>query len=308
MNTTQRNRTSKFLALACGAALLVGSFAYFTDRVEMSTKVTAGTVGIVEDATANWTSQLQAGPQDLDNLNPGDSRSLAFTVDNTGNKAIDVRHTIKLSVTDVNGVAKKLSEGTDLGGETMMQFDIFRASDVVKTSNENGNAGYLLKDGATPLFSSDSVEGTTQMGASRVVEADKGVITYYFADTILDGVGANAETGYAAMEHVATSLVDGTDVKLVDDNTVKYDYVLIFRDTALNDFQGNTLHAEMVIEAKQHLNTKSSWQNVETVEFDMTVSGDTTQDSTIDTAPNNQTGSLENVEGDASATNGTIAH
>lgn len=312
-NTKFRKRMSLVLAGAMILTLMVGSLAYFTDRVESNAKVTAGTVGIIEDATTNWTTQLQNGPQALDNLNPGDSRSLAFTVTNTGTKAIDIRHTIKLYVVDAEGAAKELSMGADWNAEEMLQFDIFKASDVITMSGNDAaayNAGYVLKDGAQPVFSSDSVDGTTKMGASRdISKIADGVVVYYFADSILDGVGANAETGYAKAEHVDTTLnptdavVDGTG------NSVKYDYVLIFRDTTLNDFQGCTIHAELVIEAKQHLNTKSSWQNVETVTYDMVVSGLADQNTSIQTAPNNQTGVLEDVtDATAGTYNGNVAH
>lgn len=299
-----KKRLSKILAGAMALCLLVGTFAYFTDRVEQKGSVTGGTVGITADANANWTSQLKDGPQSLDNINPGDSRSLAFTVTNTGNKAVDVRHTIKLSVVDAAGNAKAMTMGADVAENELLQFDIYKASDVVKTSKANNNAGYEIKEGATPVFSTATMDATTKMGVKRDISAiDKGIVTYYFADSVLDGVGTANETGYAKAEQVDTEL-SATDAALVGEGNaaVKYDYVLIFRDTTLNDFQGCKLHAELVVEAKQHLNTNSSWQNIETVEWNMVVSGKDAQDTTINTAPNNQTGVLETV---TDATSGT---
>lgn len=307
MNKKTMKRMGAMLLCLAMVCTMSGVFAYFTDRAEVSASVTGGTVGIDENATENWLSQIKDGPQDLDNINPGDSRSLAFTVTNTGNKAIDVRHTLKLSVVDALGAAKELSMGSDIEGESMLQFDIFKASDVVTMSNANNNAGYVLKDGASPVFSSDSVNATTMMGASRTVDLKNGVVTYYFADTVLDGVGDNAETNYAKAEHVDTSLAN-TDAKLNGNAAVDYDYILIFRDTTLNDFQGCKLHLELVVEAKQHLNTKSSWKNIETVEYNMVVSGVANQNTQVQTGPNNQTGVLEDVNNaSASAYNGTSA-
>lgn len=299
-----KKRMTKILAAGMALALMVGTFAYFTDRVEQKGSVTGGTVGITADADANWTNQLKDGPQSLDNINPGDSRSLAFTVTNTGNKAVDVRHTIKLSVVDAAGNAKAMTMGADVANNELLQFDIYKASDVEITSNDNNNAGYKLAPDAKPVFSTATMDDTTKMGVKRDISAiDKGIVTYYFADSILDGVGTANETGYAKAEQVDTELSD-TDAALVGEGNaaVKYDYVLIFRDTTLNDFQGCKLHAELVVEAKQHLNTNSSWQNIETVEWDMVVSGKTAQDTTINTAPNNQTGVLEDV---TDATSGT---
>lgn len=299
-----KKRMTKILAAGMALALMVGTFAYFTDRVEQKGSVTGGTVGITADADANWTNQLKDGPQSLDNINPGDSRSLAFTVTNTGNKAVDVRHTIKLSVVDAAGNAKAMTMGADVANNELLQFDIYKASDVEITSNDNNNAGYKLAPDAKPVFSTAAMDDTTKMGVKRDISAiDKGIVTYYFADSILDGVGTANETGYAKAEQVDTELSD-TDAALVGEGNaaVKYDYVLIFRDTTLNDFQGCKLHAELVVEAKQHLNTNSSWQNIETVEWDMVVSGKAAQDTTINTAPNNQTGVLEDV---TDATSGT---
>lgn len=309
-SSKKRNGVSKILACAVALCMIVGAFAYFTDRVESNAQVTAGTVGITEDATSNWTNQLQNadGQRVLDNINPGDSRSLKFTLENTGNKAVDVRHTIKLSVTDINGNAKTLSTGADVAGTQMLQFDIFKASDVLATSEANNNAGYSLKQGAVPVFSTSTKDATTQMGVERIVDATNGTVTYYFADSVLDGVGDQAETGYAVAEQIDTEF-SASDAALNGTSKVTYDYVLIFRDTTLNDFQGCTLHVEMVAEAKQHLNTKSSWQNVETIEYDMVISGDAAQDTTIDTAPNNHIGVLENVNDETAGTyNNHVAH
>ena len=304
-----RKRISLVLALCLVMSLVAGSLAYFTDRVELDAKVTAGTVGISESQT--WQDNLYDadGNRILNNINPGDSRSLAFSITNTGNKAIDVRHTIKLSVVDANNKAKEMSMGADVNGESMLQFDIFKASDVLETSEASGNKGYVLKDGAKPVFSTSTLKSTTQMGVDRKYDAALGICTYYFADTVLDGVGDQAEINYAMAEQVETELTN-TDVVLSNDNTtVSYDYVLIFRDSTLNDFQGSTVHLEMVVEAKQHLNTKSSWQNIETVSVDMAVSPDNTQDTTIEAGPNNQTGVLEDVEnGDAGDYNNNVAH
>lgn len=311
-----KKRMTKILAGAMALCLLVGTFAYFTDRVEKSGSVTAGKVGITTDAQAAWADQLIAGPQNLDNINPGDSRSLAFTVTNTGNKAVDVRHTIKLSVVDAKGAAKELTMGKDVANNELLQFDIYKASDVETMSGTDAtahNAGYKLKAGVTPVFSTSTLADpdTTKMGVKRDISAiDKGIVTYYFADSVLDGTGTAAETGYAKAEQVDTELA-ATDAALVEnsnDTAVKYDYVLIFRDTTLNDFQGCKLNVQLVVEAKQHLNTNSSWQNIETVDYAMTISGVEGQNTTIATAPNNQTGALETVGNDASAFNGTSAH
>lgn len=302
----KNNKKIVALGTACALVATVGTMAYFTDRVESQASATAGTVGIT---TANtWADNLKDadGNLVLDNLNPGDSRSLAFSVTNTGNKAIDVRHTLKLSVEDAAGAPKAMEMRADVAGLEMLQFEIFKASDVKTISNESGNIGYVLEDGAEPLFTSDSVDATTKMGAERVVDAANGTVTYYFADSILDGVGANNETGYAAEEQVATTLDDTKDVVVADaGDKVDYDYVLIFRDTTLNDFQGCKIHLDLEIEAKQHLNTNSSWQHIETISTTINASGLAAQDTAIEVAPDNHVGVLSDVNADTAGTYNT---
>lgn len=315
----KKNKATKALILALAVTGLTGVSAYFTDRVESEAKVTAGTVGITEADT--WDDNLKDADGDrvLDNINPGDTRSLKFTVTNTGNKAVDVRHSLKLSITDANNptLLKPMSMGADVAGLEMLQFEVFKASDVEFTSEANGNKGYKLKSGAVPMFSTDSVDGTTLMGAQRAIDTTNGTVTYYFADSILDGVGAadKAEVGYAKAEHLDTKLVsESTAVGAVNDvvlndgkNAVTYDYVLIFRDTALNDFQGSIVHIDLEVEAKQHLNTNSSWQHVETITTTLGTSGiedqnpsaivtqNGTDSSLINVVPDNHVGVLEDV-------------
>lgn len=311
-----KKRMTKILAGAMALCLLVGTFAYFTDRVESKGSATAGTIGITEADT--WADNLKDadGARVLDNLNPGDSRSLAFSVTNTGNKAVDIRHTLKLSVLDSKDQPKAMSMRADVAGLEMLQFEIFKASDVEVTSEDNGNQGYKLKAGAEPLFSSATMDDTTMMGAKRVVDADKGTVTYYFADSILDGVGANAEIGYAKALHVdgttlaaTDAVVDATEDSATKNAKVDYDYVLIFRDTTLNDFQDCTIHLDLEVEAKQHLNTNSSWEHVETISTTLNTSGVAAQDTTIKVAPDNNVGVLSDVNDATAGTyNSHVAH
>lgn len=291
----RKNLMTKVIAVAMVAAMMAGSFAYFTDRVESQANATAGTVGITQANT--WTNNLKDADGDLviDNLNPGDSRSLKFSVTNTGNKAVDVRHSLKLSVLDSKDQPKAMSMREDVAGLEMLQFEIFKASDVKTISNDSGNVGYVLNEGAEPLFTSDVVGTDDKMGAERVVDLDNGTVTYYFADSILDGVGANKETGYAAAEHTdhdtTLAATDAVISKTAEDNdTVTYDYVLIFRDTTLNDFQDCTIHLDLEVEAKQHLNTNSSWKHVETISTTLNTSGVAAQDTAIEVAPDNHIG------------------
>lgn len=306
-----KKRLSKILAGAMALCLLVGTFAYFTDRVESKGSATAGTIGITEADTWADTLKDADGARVLDNLNPGDSRSLAFSVTNTGNKAVDIRHTLKLSVLDSKDQPKAMSMRADVAGLEMLQFEIFKASDVEVTSEDNGNQGYKLKAGAEPLFKSATLTDATMMGAKRTIDETNGTVTYYFADSILDGVGANAETGYAKALHVDGTTLAATDAVVDATNNAKvdYDYVLIFRDTTLNDFQDCTIHLDLEVEAKQHLNTNSSWEHVETISTTLNTSGVAAQDTAIEVAPDNNVGVLNDVNDATAGTyNSHVAH
>lgn len=251
-----KKRITKILAGAMALCLLVGTFAYFTDRVEHKATGTSGNVQIESTAFAGANDANVLVDRDgNDNLNPGDVRDLTFTVSNMGNKAVDIRHTIKLTVTDKAGAALDL---TAIDGQA--EFDIYKAGDVTYTAK----AGYVIAENAKPVFSSDSVTNT--LGASRTLTGN--TITYTFADTTLLG-----KEGAANSERVENpALAADTDVEgFIDVNDTKdavtYKYVLVFRNTSLNKFMNSGIQIDMVVEAKQHYNTNDTWATVAVQEF-----------------------------------------
>lgn len=251
-----KKRLSKIMAGAMALCLLVGTFAYFTDRVEHKATGTSGNVQIESTAFAGANDANVLVDRDgNDNLNPGDVRDLTFTVSNMGNKAVDIRHTIKLAVTDKAGAALDL---TAIDGQA--EFDIYKAGDVTYTAK----AGYVIAENAKPVFSSDSVTNT--LGASRTLTGN--TITYTFADTTLLG-----KEGAANSERVENAaLAADTDVEgFIDVNDTKdavtYKYVLVFRNTSLNKFMNSGIQIDMVVEAKQHYNTNDTWATVAVQEF-----------------------------------------
>ncbi len=158
-NPSKKNFKKTLLVGAlAGAVTLTGVMAYFTDRLNTSVGATAGTVDLALDA--NW--------EDVTNLNPGDRLDLSYTVQNDGNKSVDVRERII--------VKSSVAMDTD----NQAQFEVYASSDV----EQDTNGAYVPKDGATPVATD----------ADRVVSTDNTSITYNLAEYTLNGTGTGAET------------------------------------------------------------------------------------------------------------------
>lgn len=145
------------LAIATVAALAVGTFAFFTDRVQAKAEATAGTLKL---ALTDITTGSNA-----DGMKPGTGCTVNFTLSNTGNKSADVKEVLVLRS------AKKMTVGA------ATEFDLYNASDVTLTAD--GKA--TIKAGASPV-------------ATREVAADGMSITYTIDEFILNGTGTGAET------------------------------------------------------------------------------------------------------------------
>lgn len=170
---TKANTNSKKKVLGIGAAICalslaaVSSFALFTDTASVKGETTAGklAVGITaENMTpeGDFSAQLQNTAFDaanpIDNFNPGDDRTVAYTINNEQSKAAYVNDTITLKVTP----------------------------DTAYTAN--GQA-ITDKNCAITFNTADGV--LTEKSRSM----DNGVITivYEGKETVLSGTGANAE-------------------------------------------------------------------------------------------------------------------
>ena len=156
---TSKKNSKKAIAAGSLAGLmaLTGAFAFFTDRVEMDATATAGTVDLA----------LEADWSDVANFNPGDKADIGYTIQNDGNKSVDVRERIVVKSTVAMDTADQA------------EFEIYKASDV----EQDANGAYVPKEGAEPVTS----------GANRIVSGDNTSITYELAEYTLNGTGANAE-------------------------------------------------------------------------------------------------------------------
>lgn len=163
IDSTQKKPFSvkKKAVLASSLAALMaigGTFAFFTDRVDTQATATAGTVDLTLDA--NWA--------DVSNFNPGDMADLSYSIENAGNKSIDVRERLVVH----SSVAMDTAD--------QAEFEIYKASDVEPDSN----GAYKPKAGASPVATD----------ADRIVSSDSKSITYNIDEYTLNGVGTAAET------------------------------------------------------------------------------------------------------------------
>ena len=203
------------LAIATVAALAVGTFAFFTDRIQAKAEATAGTLELS-------LTDIQTGKNVK--MKPGAGCTVDFTLSNLGNKSADVKEVLVL----------RSPVAMTAGAE---EFDLYLASDVTLAADGK----VTVKDGKSPV-------------AARAVSTDRKSITYTIPEFILNGTGGDeAET-----EPNVTS------------NAKSSAYVLVFKGTADNAFQGITVTLDYMAQAKQHRNTdRNTWTTVmsETITF-----------------------------------------
>lgn len=215
---------NKKMAVTAGAvAAILAMGASMAYFTDYATTQANGTAGTVAIAMDSDINLLDANGMDI--LNPGDMRDGAFTVTNMGNKSIDVRSTLALTALDRDGAAINFTGDA----ESQSEFDLYLASDVELVEGK----GYAPKEGAKPL-ATKSIEGN--------------VIKYNLPDYMLNG---NSD------EYDEVETIDG-----VDAFAHEYDFVLVFKGEAGNDWQASTIQLDVIVEAKQHENTGAGWDIV----------------------------------------------
>lgn len=166
MSKTTRKRISVALAVVCCLSLIVGSFAFFTDKETQSASAQAGNINLTwqnhaenltdaaEDTT--WKTGFDADGV----MNPGDTYDFSYVVANAGSKSIDVKQTITLTsvepITNLNEYVLTITGGED-------------SVAVVPTPNaDNTVLTYELKD----IVLSGSVETETDAAVSEDYEVE----------------------------------------------------------------------------------------------------------------------------------------
>ena len=216
-------KNSLFRAISCLLVVAVLFGCSFAYFSDYATTQTTGTAGTVALSMDSDINLLDPDGQDI--INPGDMRDGSFTVTNEGNKSIDVRTTIALTTQSNTGFDLAFSGD----GTTQSEYDLYLRDDVELVEGK----GWMPKDGAQPL---------------QVKSIDQDVITYILPEYSLNG---NSDR----YDEVET--VDG-----VTEFAHTYDFVMVMKGGATNEWQNSSVSIDVLVEAKQHENTNAGWEIV----------------------------------------------
>lgn len=106
-----KKRMTKILAAGMALCLMVGTFAFFTDRETHNAGATAGNIDLVFTDVSSKDANKVAGQTNTDDLvwtdnkitkdgdimNPGDTFDMGYKLTNNGSKSIDVRQQLTLT-------------------------------------------------------------------------------------------------------------------------------------------------------------------------------------------------------------------
>ena len=224
-NANKKKITGAVALAAAGVMALGGVSMLFTDRADVSGETTAGKLAIGITAKkmtpeGDFSEQLEntefVGA--VQNLNPGDVRTISYSINNAENKAVRTNDTLTVTVTP---------DGAMVTDQSTTVANMFNA----------GSAIHLVEG-------EKGVDATADTGLrlvdSYVAEDGKNIVLVYQGDEVnLDGVGENAE-------------------KISDNNgktSSERQYTLYFDENAGNEWQGAEVSIGSTISAVQYANT-----------------------------------------------------
>ena len=189
--------------------------------------------------------------------------SLAYFTDRATGTATATAGTLKLQLTeswatDNTDIAGALIPGRKLDLDYTLANTGNKSADIKETIVITSPVQMSGEQAEFELYAANDVEQDAVTGAwkpksgcspvaTRTLASDGLTVTYEIPQYILNGTGAGAETEDGAV---------GTEKS--------GDYVIIFRDTAANTFQGQTITVDYMAQAKQHRNTgDDTWTTVQ---------------------------------------------
>lgn len=241
-NANKKKITGAVALAAAGVMALGGVSMLFTDRADVSGETTAGKLAVEVTGTnltnGNFTEQLEntefVGA--VQNLNPGDVRTISYFIENAENKAMRANDTLTVTVTPNEAVMK------DQKKTVQNLFDEFTTDKpviyLVTGAKDDTKKVVTASDGTT----TDVTFGDTGLTLvdSHLSEDGESIVLVYQGDEVaLDGVGLNKES------------IEGN----ADKTTSNRQYTLYFEQTAGNEWQGAEVSIDSKVTAVQYANT-----------------------------------------------------
>lgn len=241
-NANKKKITGAVALAAAGVMALGGVSMLFTDHADVSGKTTAGKLAVEVTGTnltnGDFTKQLENTEfvDAVQNLNPGDVRTISYSINNAENKAVRANDTLTVTV--------KPNEAMMAGKTVQNLFDEFTtdksAIHLVTGAKDGPKPVVTASDGTT----TDVTFGDTGLTLvdSHLSEDGKSIVLVYQGDEVnLDGTGTNAEK------------IPGNS----DQKTSERKYTLYFNKDAGNEWQGAEVSIGSTISAVQYANTST---------------------------------------------------
>ena len=278
-STTKKNLLAVLLIVASAALLVVGFFAYFSDRDDAETVATAGTVRIdvVDETDADDLNNINPGDHDWnlaaylgaswDDITDGSLHPIALSVENAGNKSVKIRNSIDL-IYQFTDPAYTLGEEFPFFLTETEDREAVTAAELAKKYflfDDPDDPGKIL---STLYFAPGSSDVTT--AGYYVVDArdEPDSASTFFEDDFTECIGiryivfdADPAKGYI-LQGVGTGAENETTDGITGDTG--YTYYLGLRAEADNRYQGATVNITWSVEAIQHRNTDSveAWTKI----------------------------------------------
>lgn len=242
-NANKKKITGAVALAAAGVMALGGVSMLFTDHADISGETTAGKLAVEVTWTSptddNFTKQLENTKfvDAVQNLNPGDVRTISYSIENAENKAMRANDTLTVTVTPNEAMMKDQTKTIDdLSGE----FADKSAIHLVTGAKDGTKPVVTASDGTTTNVTFGDT-GLTLVD-SYVTEDKKNIVLVYQGDEVnLDGVGTNAEK------------ITSNSGKTSSDRQ----YTLYFEKDAGNEWQGAKVSIGSTISAVQYANTST---------------------------------------------------
>ena len=270
-NANKKKITGAVALAAAGVMALGGVSMLFTDHADVSGKTTAGKLAVEVTGTnltnGDFTKQLENTKfvDKVQNLNPGDVRTISYFITNAANKAVRANDTLTVTVTPNEAVM------TDQKKTVQNLFDGFTTdkSAIHLVTGAKGDTKHVVtaSDGTT----TDVTFGDTGLTLvdSYVTKDNKSIVLVYQGDEVnLDGTGTNKE-----------NITDNNDK-----TSSERKYTLYFNEDAGNEWQGAEVSIGSTISAVQYANTSTGDATLNVSKEDHTVATNAGKKNTFEIA------------------------